>query len=81
MGPAAMTAQLSLSLDTPALKPQTRALLEELRKGPVSSLDCLRVVGSYRASARVMELRQAGYLIRTERKAGQTAVYFLEGRT
>ena len=75
-----MTAQLSLALDTPALKPQTRALLEELRKGPVSSLDCLRVVGSYRASARVMELRQAGYIIRTERKSGQTAVYFLEGR-
>jgi hypothetical protein len=77
-----MNAQLSLSLDAPHFKPQTLAALALLQAHPegVSALDFLRAIGVYRAGARVMELRQAGWLIRTERKAGATATYFLEGR-
>ena len=64
------------------LRPQTAALLSLLQaRGSegVSALDVLRVVHSYRAGARVFELRQAGYQIRTERHAGKTATYFFEG--
>jgi hypothetical protein len=65
------------------MKPQTRDLLRLLQaRSPegVSALDALFQLHIYRAGARVFELRREGYNVRTERKAGETAVYFLEGR-
>ena len=60
------------------MRPQAVALLAMLQAHPegVSALDILRA-GCYRASARVLELRQAGYPVQTRRKAGQTATYWL----
>lgn len=48
------------------MKPQTTAVLELLRvRGEVglTSLEALRNVGTSRLAARIMELRQAGYVI------------------
>jgi Helix-turn-helix domain len=65
------------------MKPQTRAMLAMLfgrDEQGLSALDALRLLGCYRAGARVYELRKAGFNIRTERRHGETAVYFLETR-
>lgn len=44
---------------------QNDLLLRELKKGPVTSLEVLDRLGIARAAARVHELRQAGYEIRS----------------
>lgn len=50
------------------LKPQTIALLRLLRERPsgVTSLEILDAIGSSRAAARVAELKEAKYVVRTE---------------
>lgn len=52
------------------MKPQTAALLRLLRSRPkgVTSIDVLEEIGSFRASGRILELRQAGYPIETTRE-------------
>jgi hypothetical protein len=65
------------------MKPQSRAMLLALsRRGEagVSAMDALFELHIYRAGARVYELRREGFAIRTERRTGQTATYFLEAR-
>lgn len=47
-------------------KHQNDLLLRELKKGPVTSLEVLDRLGIARASARVYDLRQAGYDIRSQ---------------
>lgn len=44
---------------------QTKKLLAALRAGPVTALDALNNLGIYRVSARIHELRDAGYMINT----------------
>jgi len=61
---------------------QNRNLLGMLRKraevgagvGPITAWEG----GIYRLSARILELRKAGYAIRTERRPNRLATYFLE---
>lgn len=50
------------------MKPQTRAVLELLRTKPegVTPREALIHVGTFRLGARVFELRQLGYVIRSE---------------
>lgn len=50
------------------MKPQTQAVLDLLRSQPegVTPIQALREVGTFRLSARVWELRQAGYRITAE---------------
>jgi hypothetical protein len=61
------------------MRPQAVALLDMLRAHPegVSALDILRYGHIYRASARVLELKEAGYPVQTRRKAHETATYWL----
>ena len=54
-----------------------RALVEAGRNG-VSALDFLSAHGVYRAGARVFELRNEGYTIRTVRVIGNVATYVLD---
>lgn len=44
---------------------QNQKLLEALQKGPVRPLMALHDLGIYRLSARIKELREAGYNIMT----------------
>ena len=46
---------------------QSDAVLRELRKGPITPLEALSRVGSLRLAARVLELRQRGHEIHTQR--------------
>jgi hypothetical protein len=51
------------------VKPGTAAVLDLLRdygELGVTPLDALEVVGSFRLAARISELREAGYSIRTD---------------
>ena len=62
---------------------QNRDLLRMLRRraewgSGVSALEVLNLLGIYRCGARVYDLRRAGFNIRTERRTGMTAFYFLE---
>ena len=62
---------------------QNERLLRDLRDAGeegVSAMWALHRLGIYRASARIMELRRAGHVIRTERENGRCAVYFLESK-
>lgn len=49
------------------MKPQTAACLRLLREKPegVTAIDALSAVGSFRLAARIWELRQAGFVIRS----------------
>ena len=50
------------------MKPQTSAVLKLLRERPqgITAIDALASVGSFRLAARVWELRQAGYVIKSK---------------
>lgn len=50
------------------MKPSTLQTLFLLRANPqgVTQLDALHTIGSFRLGARILELRQAGYAIRTD---------------
>jgi hypothetical protein len=73
---------MSANVTAPDARPtQSAALLQLLRNaGPegVSAIEALRWLGIYRVGARIFQLRQAGYVIRTERRNHETAVYHLE---
>ncbi len=45
---------------------QTQAILEMLKRGPVTPLDALQEAGCLRLAARIADLRQAGIDIETE---------------
>jgi hypothetical protein len=49
------------------MKPQTQAVLRLLREKPegITAIDALSAVGSFRLAARIWELRQAGYTIKS----------------
>ena len=60
------------------LKPQTREVLRFLLSGaPLTPAFGWRFFGTYRLSARIHELRRAGYQIQTSRERGY-AVYRME---
>ena len=42
---------------------QNQAILARLKRGPLTTLDALREIGSFRLAARIFELRLAGYNI------------------
>ena len=67
-----------MTADRPTQTKLVLALLQAAGDQGVSALTLLKVAGVYRAGARIYELRQAGHQIRTERKARQTARYYLE---
>lgn len=50
------------------MKPQTAAVLRLLRERPqgITALDAFTAVGSFRLAARVWELRQDGFVIRSK---------------
>lgn len=66
------------------MKPQTARVLRRLRHGPVGSTDfaapdvCDGLSPITRVAPRVLELRELGFVIRSERAANGTAVYTLE---
>ena len=64
------------------MKPQTAALLRLLRAHPegVTPLDVWRVLHSYRAGARVYELRRAGYDVRTSLETSEDGARFARYR-
>jgi hypothetical protein len=45
---------------------QTQKLLAALLEGPVTAMHALNKLGIYRVSARIHELREAGYMITTQ---------------
>jgi len=45
---------------------QTTAILDMLKRGPVTPLDALQQAGCFRLAARIAELRQQGHDILTE---------------
>lgn len=53
---------------------QTQDILESLRQGPITPLQALDQHGCFRLAARIVELRQAGHQVVTNRvtKDGKT---------
>ena len=45
---------------------QKTAILDLLKRGPVTPMDALSKLGCFRLAARVQDLRDDGYAIRTE---------------
>lgn len=45
---------------------QTTAILDMLKRGPVTALDALEQAGCFRLAARIADLRQQGHEILTE---------------
>lgn len=62
------------------LKPQTQAVLDLLRSTPegITPIEALREVGTFRLSARVLELRRAGYPITSKSAGDGVWIYRLE---
>ena len=57
---------------------QTSEILSALKQGEVlTPLDILQRFGSFRASARIMEIRQMGYDVQNLEKSGTHAKYKL----
>lgn len=46
---------------------QAQTILEMLKRGPVTDMDALHKAGVRRLAARILDLRQQGYQIETER--------------
>jgi hypothetical protein len=48
------------------VKPSSRAVLNELRYGPLTQQDAIRLLSCYRLAARIADLRADGYPITSE---------------
>ncbi len=59
---------------------QTEQILQMLKRGPVTPMDALREVGSFRLASRILDLKKQGHNIITEtvhRKGKTFAAYRL----
>ena len=65
----------------PGLKPSALAVLELLRSRPegITPIEALRDAGCYRLSARLLELRAAGFVISVKSAGRGVFIYRLEG--
>ena len=62
---------------------QTAQILSHLNKKPITPIEALKKYGCFRLSARILDLREAGYKIRTDliKMGGKRfASYTLESR-
>ena len=66
-----------LEADSPRLNKQCLAILERLRRSPVTNTELNAI--AFRYSARLFELRKAGHVIETEKRDGGLVVYTLKG--
>lgn len=61
---------------------QTEWILDALKRGPLNAIDALEGCGCFRLAARIADLRQAGYDIKTETRTLENhksiAVYHLK---
>lgn len=74
--PPALRLPLEPAHDRPRLKRSVLRVLERLRQGPATNLELAHPsVGGLRAAARVHELRQAGYDIRSVHRVGEGPVW------
>ncbi len=58
---------MNSDLIPPDKSSQTELILQALKRGPLTPLEALRDMGCFRLAARVLDLRQAGHTIVSEK--------------
>lgn len=79
LSPDVQTEVQSCGNGAPRLSPKCNAILQRLRRGPVTNIELIEI-GGYRACARVHELRKKGFKIHSAQIKGGVWEYELGDR-